>query len=314
MDMIHPNEHIITDTNFTRFVAPHVDELGTRKKGLVPRDWAKFPQGSLPGEVGMHEIADLPAFNPSDFPKLIQLQLDEGRRLSDFRAVKGPNKGMIPARDQNGKGYCWAHSGVSAHLLLRAAQGFDYEDLSAYGIACQIKNFADEGGWGAQGLDWQMQNGCPTSKTWPQQSMSRSNVNDAMKADAAAHKITEGFIDLAAPQYDRNMTVNQMITCLLLGIPVITDFNWWSHSVCAMDVVSGATQWKVTRAESGKLMKLPEFEAFWGMHTVMAGIAIRILNSWGDSWSESGSGLLTGSKAVPDGATAPRLTSWTLSA
>lgn len=307
---LHPKEVIITDTNFTQHIQPFTDESGERKKGLVPRDWKKYPQGSLKGEVGMHAIADLPSFDPSEFTKLIALQLEEGRRLSDFRAVRGPNGGMIPARDQNGRGYCWRHSGTSAHLLLRAVQDMEYADLSAYAGACRIKNYRDEGGWGAQGLQDIVDYGDPTSAFWPQQSTSRSNDNPATWANAKLHRVTEGFVDLASPEYDRNMTVNQMITCLLVGVPVVVDFNWWSHSVCAMDVVSGQNQWKKTRGDSGKLMKLSEFDSFWGVNTVMGGLAIRILNSWGDSWSEQGSGLLTGTKAVADGATAPRLATW----
>lgn len=312
---VHPTEVVITDTNSHRYTDPHTDESGTRKKGLIPRDWTAHPQGIYKGETGMHAVPDLPSFDASDFPRMIDDQLKESRRLSDFRAIRGPSNGLIPSRDQNGRGYCWRHSGTSAHLLLRAVQNEPYVDLSAYAGACMIKRYRDEGGWGAQGLDDIMERGDPSSQFWPQQSTSRSNDNPATWENAKLHRITEGFIDLGSPQYDRNLTVNQMITCLLCCIPVVVDFNWWSHSVCAMDAVNGKSQWKVTRnIVSGKLMKLAEFESFWGMHTVMAGIAIRIWNSWSDSWSEKGSGLLTGSKAVPDGATAPRLATTSLAA
>lgn len=310
--MIHPNEKIITDTNYHREANAYIDENGRRKKGLVERDWDETPQGHYRGEVGMHAVDDLPTFDPKDFGKLIQLQLEEGRRLSDFRAVRGPNGGMIPARDQNGRGYCWRHSGSGANLLLRARQNFPYVDISPYAGACLIKRYRDEGGWGAQGLDDIMNFGDATSKFWPQQAVDSRYDTPEMRADAARHKITEGFIDMGSPQYDRKLTVNQMISCLLACIPVIVDFNWWGHSVCAMDVVSGVSQWGVTRADSGKLLDLKEFNLFWGVDTLMMGLAIRILNSWGDSWSESGAGLLTGSRAVPDGATAPRLTSYSL--
>lgn len=312
---VHPTEVVITDTNFHKYIDPHTDESGTRKKGLIPRNWETHPQGFYRGEVGVDAVTDLPSFDPSDFPRLIDEQLKEGRRLSDFRASRGPNGSLIPSRDQNGRGYCWRHSGTSAHLLLRAVQDMPYADLSAYAGACMIKNFRDEGGWGAQGLDDIMERGDPTSEFWPQQGTSRSYDKPETWANAKLHRITEGFIDLGSPQYDRNLTVNQMITCLLCNIPVIVDFNWWGHSVCAMDAVNGKSQWKVTRnGFSGKLMTLGEFDSFWGMYTVMAGVSIRILNSWGDSWSEKGAGILTGSKAVPNGATAPRLASISVAA
>lgn len=203
---------------------------------------------------------------------------------------------------------CWRHSGTSAHLLIRARDDQPYLDLSPYAGACRIKNYRDEGGWGAQGVDDIMDNGDPTAEFWPQRAVSRQYDNANTWANAKLHRFTEGFIDMGSPQYDRTLTFNQVITCLLSRIPVVVDFNWWSHSVCAADAVNGTSQMGITRAESGKLMQLQEFDAYWGINNpVTGGIAIRIWNSWGDSWSTNGMGVLTGSKAVPDGATAPRV-------
>lgn len=184
-----------------------------------------------------------------------------------------PNGTLVTRR--NGSvlisGNCWFHSGTSAHLVLTAAMGEPYEDLSAYAGACIIKDYRDEGGWGAEGVEWQAANGIPTSQFWPQQSMSKSNDTPAMRANAALHKITE-WMDL-----EPNNMKAQLVTCLLSNIPVVVDFNWWSHSVCALDVVS------------------------------LSPFSIRIWNSWSDTWSENGTGVLTGSKAMPDGAIAPRV-------
>lgn len=305
--MLYPNEMVITD--LVTVPVEHSDELGVRSKGYIERDWNKYPQGYYPGEVGFHAVTDLPSFSPSDFPTLIKEMTDNGSRLSDYRNKGGLNGTRIPSRDQNGKGYCWKHSGTSAQLLVRARDEMPYVDLSAYAGACMIKNFRDEGGWGAQGLQWSMDKGDPSSQFWPQQSMSRANDNPATWENAALHRFTEGWIDMGSPQYDRTLTFNQVITCLICRIPVIVDFNWWGHSVCAADPVNGTAQWGITRAESGKLMDLAMFNKFWGVD-VTGGIAIRIWNSWGDSWSDAGMGVLTGSKAIPDGATAPRVATW----
>lgn len=310
--MLYDGELIITDTNVTLTAGVHEDEAGRRKKGLVPRDYDLCPLGTYPSEVGMHAVPDLVSFDPSEFPARIKELEDSKSRLSDYRMAGGPGGGMVPSRDQNGKGYCWAHSGVSALLLIRARDEMPYVDLSAYAIACLIKSYRDEGGWGAEGLDFQMSKGCPSSQFWPQQSMSRSNDRPETWANAATHKITEGWIDLAAQQYDRAITFNQEVTSLLCRVPVIKDENWWSHSICGCDAVNGASQWKKTRsATSGKLMRLAEFNAFWGMdNPVTGGIGVRIWNSWGDGWSAQGMGILTGNQAVSDGAVAPRVAMW----
>ena len=176
-------------------------------------------------------------------------------------------------------------------------------------VACIIKQYQDEGGWGAQSMDFICENGIPSSQFWPQQSMSRSNDNPAMRANAKLHRVTEGFWDLSAAQYDRNLTWNQVATCLLCRIPVVVDYNWWSHSVCAADLIDGASEWGQTRDESsGKLVDLRTFNRVWGMDDpVTAGFGVLIWNSWGDSWSDRGMGPISGSKAVPDGSVAPRV-------
>ena len=180
---------------------------------------------------------------------------------------------------------CWAHSCTAAAILLRAVAGMPYVRLSAYAVACIIKNYRDQGGWGAQGLDFIRERGVPSVEHWPEKSVDRSNDNPATWENAALHKVSEGFIDLDEPQYDRRLTFQQVGTCLLSNIPVVGDFNWWGHSVCVMDLVDVDTSKPATD---------------------MRRYGVRIWNSWRDSWGTNGTGVLTGSKAIPDGATAPR--------
>ena len=300
MALLSDGTIIIHDGNAHQFIAPlEGNEQGTH--GLIPRPYGAVPRGSYPWASAL----DFPLIDPSEYAGRIAEKDAAHNWLTDLRMKSGPGGGMIPSLDQNGKGYCWAHSGGSAHLLLRAKMGAPYAPLSAYSVACQIKGFRDEGGWGAQGVDWQVQNGIATSATWPQQSMSRANLTDAMKADAAKHKITGQWADLNSQQYDRSMSWNQLCTLLLSDCPVVTDFNWWSHSVCGCALISGASQWGRTRdPDSGKLLEVgKEFDAAWAMDDpVTQGLGLVILNSWGDSWSNKGTGILTGSKATPDGA------------
>jgi hypothetical protein len=159
---------------------------------------------------------------------------------------------------------CWAHSSVSAVLLCRARDGQPYADLSAYAVACIIKNYADEGGWGAESADFIAKRGVPTSEFWPQQSVRRSNDNPKTWENAALNRITVEFADIQ-PNDDRAMA-----SCLIRDEPVVSDFSWWAHSVCACRLVS----WKP--------------------------LSIWIWNSWG-AWSNNGMGILSGSKASADG-------------
>lgn len=251
----------IHDGNFTQFIDHVGDDGQQRAKGLRPRDYGSHPLGcyaSIPPGLA------IPLMTDEEIQAAIIRKNADQSWLSDLRMV-GNFGAMIPSRDQNGKGYCWFHSGTSANLLVRARDNQPYADLSAYAGACIIKGYRDEGGWGAEGVEWQVANGCPTSKTWPQRSMSRSNDTPAMRAEAALYKPTGVWADLK-PHDDRALA-----TCLCNDCPVVVDYNWWSHSVCACRLIS----WKPLK--------------------------ILIWNSWGDSWSQNGTGELSQSKGSPDG-------------
>jgi hypothetical protein len=217
--------------------------------------------------------AELPLIPRSEWSDRIKEQERLKSRLSDIR-------GSIPSLDQNGQGYCWAYSTTSCVMLLRAKANQPYVRLSAHAVACKVKNFRDEGGWCGLSAKFQREQGCPSVDFWPEKSMSRSHDKPETWANAALHKVTEDWVDLGKAVYDQNLTFDQVATCLLSGVPCAVDFNWWSHSVCAVDLVE---------VEPGSF-------------------GLRILNSWSDSWSERGMGVLRGSKAIPTGAVALRVT------
>ncbi len=292
-------EVVIHAWNYHNHVDPVVngDQMS---RGLIPRNYCTHPRGFYPSI----QAVDIPLIDQSEWSERIKDMEASKSRLSDMRQQ---GSFWIPCIDQNGKGYCWAHSGTTASIMLRAAGNQPYVPLSAYAVACVIKSYRDEGGWGAQGVDFIAERGVPSGQFWPQQSMSKANDKPETWENAALHKITEGWIDLAAAQYDRKLSFAQMMTCLLSRIPVVTDFNWWSHSVCAIDPAEGNAG--DMRDDNGKVVawsSLPpmEKEAF----DMTGGFCPRIMNSWSDSWSDKGMGLLLGSKGIPDGAVAPRVT------
>lgn len=257
---------VIDDTNWFDHVPSHTRFSG----GLMPRNYQTHPVGYLDSAKPF----DLPLIPRDEWVSRLAVR----RRLSEVRD-HGMYGSQIPSRDQDGYGYCWAHSSVSACLIVRAINNQPYADLSAFSVAAPIKNFRNRGGWGAESLEWIADKGVATSRTWPQQSMQRSNVNEAMWQDAAAHRVTE-WMDLDP---DSSTYIDQFVTCLLSGIPVVSDFNWWGHSVCTLDLI------QIDPAD------------------IVGSIQTDIWNSWGDTWSEKGIGRLKGRRAIPDGAIAPRV-------
>lgn len=176
-------------------------------------------------------------------------------------------------------GNCWAHSTTHAVMLSRAVANLPYVPLSAFAVAAIIKNGRDEGGWCGQSAKFARDVGIPDQKYWPQGSRQLSRDTSEMRANAALHKITEDWYDLARAIHAQDLTFDQLASCLLRGQPCPVDFNWWGHSVCAMDLVE---------VEAGSF-------------------GIRIWNSW-LNWGENGTGIIRGSKAVPDGALCVRQT------
>jgi len=240
-------------------------------RGYVERDYKLYPEEYLasPGEM--------PLIPKSEWSDRIKEMEREGSRISDVRMRMNAGN-LMPSLDQGPVGYCWAHSTTHTVMLDAGMRKQPYVPLSAYMVAAIIKGGRDEGGWCGLSAKFVREIGICSQKTWPQGSRTLSLDTPAMRAEAAKNKITEDWVDLTRAVYDQNLTFEQLATCLLSGIPCAVDFNWWGHSVCAMDLVE---------VEPGSF-------------------GIRILNSWSDGWGDKGMGVLRGSKALPNGAVATR--------
>lgn len=175
----------------------------------------------------------------------------------------------LKSLDQNGTNYCWCNAVVSALRLLRLFQNEPVIDLSPASVAAPIKGYRNQGGWGGEALDYIIKNGIAPQSDWPANAISKQYDNATSQASRQKYKVTEWW-ELQSGDFD------MLYTLLLLGVPVAIGLDWWSHEVCAVDPL-------------------------W----VDGKPAVRIWNSWNDSWSESGMGTLTEQKATPDDAVAP---------
>lgn len=271
-------DHVIDDHNAYRFMQDTVD--GQRvHRGLVPRDYGSTPVGSLVGSVPFD--TNIPLIPRVEWPDRIAEMEAKKTRLSDIRMKAGPGGAHIPALDQNGQGYCWSYSSTGCVQLARAVANQPHVPLSAHSVACVVKNFRDEGGWCGLSFDYIRKSGIVPQQHWPAQSMNRSHNTPANWEIAKAFRIAEGFVDLAAPAYGKDLSFDQLASCLLAGLPCVGDFNWWGHSVCLMDLVE---------VDSRKSLNDPNR---WG---------VRDLNSWSDRHGSLGTDVLIGNKAIPDGA------------
>lgn len=245
----------------------------THARGYVERDYSLYPESMFAPP------SDMKVIPRSEWDARIQEQEDLGSSLEHIR-MTGNNGAMIPSLNQGQVGYCWAHSTTHTVMLNRATSNQPYVPLSAYAVASIIKSGRDEGGWCGLSAQFARETGIPSQALWPQGNRSLSLDTPQMRANAALHKITEDWVDLTKQVYNQNLTFDQVATCLLLNIPCAIDESWWSHSICAIRLV---------RIEAGSY-------------------GIKIWNSWGDTWSDNGMGILQGTKAIPNGAIATRAT------
>lgn len=246
-------------------------------RGLVERNYNEFPKGSY---------ASAPPFDDKVMPLVPWDEVPD--RIAELERTKSRLSDIYqhPSLDQNGQGYCWAYSGTGCVQVLREKNNQPYQRLSAHSVAWVIKNGRDQGGWGAAGLDFLRERGVQPITTWPEKSMNGREYNTSANWEVAKeYRVTEGFVDLEPAAYDRELSVHQVISCLLNYIPVIGDFNWWGHSVAMLDVLDlYPTKSKNDPRRYGT----------------------NILNSWTDRWGNKGRGILKDSKAFPNGASAPR--------
>ena len=278
------NTFVIGDDNWQTVINPVVD--GHRmSSGLIKRDYLAYPQGYV-GAAPPFSIDDMPLIPMEEWPERIADMEATKSRLSDMYS-KGNNGGRIPSLDQNGQGYCWAYSTAACIQLLRCKSNKPYVPLSAHSVACVIKNFRDQGGWGAASLEFATDRGYVPQSLWPAKSMSRSYDTAENWIAAKEFRVTEGWVDLQPAAYDRDMSIAQVGTCLLNRIPCIFDMNWWGHSIGGMDLVDVYPNRSATDSRR---------------------YGTRIKNSWTDNWGDHGEGVLKDSKAFPDGGAAPRAT------
>lgn len=273
------NEFVIDDNNAHLFVAPPVINGEQKGMGLVRRDLDTHPVGSYRGLPEWD--ANIPLIPRIEWPERIKDMEGTKSRLSDVR-MRGNFGQPIPALDQDGQGYCWMYDPVMGLMIVRAAMHEPYVRLSAHACACKIMNFQDKGGWAAQGVQFLIENGCPSVDFWPEKSMSRQYDTPETWENAKLHRITEGWMEISSPVYDRNLSFDQLATGLLSRRPGTADYYWMGHSMCVLDLVE---------IDASRDLQDPDR---WGT---------RDLNSWTDGWGDKGFVIIKGNKAIPNGAT-----------
>lgn len=171
--------------------------------------------------------------------------------------------------NQGQTNFCWANAPVHCVEIIRVMMNQPAVKLSPASVACKVNGFRNEGNWAGNALGYMVQNGVVPADLWPENAIDKQFDKAENWKAAGDFKLTNWW-----ELQPRNM--DELVSCLLRRIPVAIGLNWWGHEVTAVDAV-------------------------W----VNGGVAIRIDNSWGETWGDKGRGILSGSKMYADDAFAP---------
>lgn len=276
---IYTGEIVIDDANYHTFTQPQRVGGELKSFGMNPELWQEDDKSGFKAIKPFDNSKLIPW---SEMPERIRQAEMDKTRLSDLR-MAADNGSPIKSLDQNGVGYCWNHSVASGCMLARAYDGQPYVRLSPFAVGCALTQFRDRGGWNPWAAEFVAEHGIPDVEHWPERSMSRDHDTDETWANARLHRVVEAWWDMERSIYDRNLSLQQLFSALLAGIPCPCDFGWWRHSVLGVDVLD--------------LEPSRRFDDYMRY-------GLRIWNSWSNSWGALGMGVLKGNRIVPDGATA----------
>jgi hypothetical protein len=192
----------------------------------------------------------------------------KGNRLSD--RLKFFN---VQAKDQDGLSLCWCYGSTRAVETRRITLGMDHRELSPESVAGPCTGWHNQGGYASEAFD-QLENygACEASYMDAPHSLRPARWKSDWQTNAKLYKATQW--------YEIGTSYEEVITCLLLNLPVAAGLDWWGHLVCFLDPVL--------------------------LHDGTVGVLFQ--NSWGVDWPTAGANgfsILTERKATPDGAAVP---------
>lgn len=257
------NIPVIDDSNYITFEEQIADDGQPFGKGWEPRPAS---------DEGFSAPLPFPLIPRSEWRD----RIEEGERTKSFLSHLGDRSGLV-VKNQRRTNYCWINAPTKAVEYLRAVQGQPYVELSPASVGAPLTNYANAngdpagvGGWGTRGLKYLVEVGCCPASLWPSNAISKKYDTPSSRAARAQYRVSE-WSDIK--------TLDQVMTCLLMRIPVPVGLAWWGHLVLAVDPVIN---------QSGQF-------------------GYRFDNSYGIEWGQKGRGVVLGSRAVPNDACAPRV-------
>jgi hypothetical protein len=129
--------------------------------------------------------------------------------------------------DQNGVGSCATEAAAQAVMIARAVAGLPHVELNPWFIYHHTSGGRDGGSSIDENLEFVRSKGIAPMSVWPRSKGWRAKPS-AEAYEAAKEFTIEEFYDVA--------TINEMVSCLLSGFPVVWGSN--GHAVCKVEHLS----------------------------------------------------------------------------
>lgn len=196
-------------------------------------------------------------------------------RIEEREAKKATNRlfydwAGIACKNQKSTNYCWIFAATTAVEHLHALKTSEAVELSPASAGSKITGFRNVGGWSTRGVRYIAENGVVPTSLWPDTAIDRDYDKAESWEAAKRFRVTE-WMELDEGNFP------QVVTCMLLRIPLAVGYSWWSHAIVAVDVV----------IQDGE-------------------VCLLCRNSWGSDYGDNGYFVLKGKKKIPDDAVAPR--------
>lgn len=267
-------------------------------RGRIPRDYRTHPVGhAWKGASAFTAELNVPR---EEWDERIE-EMERNRTGLDHLV----DQVGLECKDQNGTNFCWdfATTHCCEIELVKANQKDPQGNpvkLSPASTACKIKNFRNQGGWGQEALEYQIEHGTVPEWLWPQSAINRQYDTAANWKEAEKYRVKE-WMDIASRNF------GQKCSAQFHRLPTSDGYNWWSHQVTGYrPVIIAKSIVKAAYAAAKELYKLLPTEYREPLLEKAAskyGTLQR--NSWSMSYGDRGYFILAESKATPDDCCSP---------
>ena len=237
---IDPTIPHLDDSNIQHWVKPTIindDGQEQSATGYIPRDYDKQPLGSITATSAFpsHLILD----DQQIKERIEQLERTGTDLVSLLKAACDAKKFIC--LNQNPTNYCWCYAVTHAVMIARFLANEPFVRLSPYSVACIVKNFQNNGGWGGEANEQMVKEGVADEKYWPMEqpgmpNRSEANMNairngrqylQSSRENAGFHKATE-FWEL------QPSNAREKLSCLCIPLPVASGYNAIGHERCTI--------------------------------------------------------------------------------